>query len=177
MTEQLNVLALGIIKANLILVYGLGISALIEDTETVKQALNRGISTLTAMLFGGIILWCFGGFAFRSPAVQVGYYLSVGLVSSVLARFVLSKENRFQACPADSALVGLLLLLASGGLGGADNVLISLGGGLGYSLVLVIVAVLRGRLARSPLPKALRGAPIILITAGLLGIALLGFRF
>jgi len=39
------------------------------------------------------------------------------------------------------------------------------------------MATLRERLELAPVPKALQGTPIMLITAGLLAVALLGFRF
>jgi electron transport complex protein RnfA len=53
----------------------------------------------------------------------------------------------------------------------------ALGAGLGFFLVLVVMASIRRRLELAPIPKPLRGLPIMLITTGLLAIALLGFRF
>ncbi len=46
---------------------------------------------------------------------------------------------------------------------------------LGFMLALVIFAGLRERLSMSKLPKAMQGAPIALITAGLLSMAFIGF--
>lgn len=132
------------------------------------------------MLLGGALLWLLGGITFASLSAQIGYYLLVGAVASVLAHSVLKQGGCLQDRLADSALVGLLLLLGGGaGVSGPGNVSAAFAGGLGYCFILVIMATLRQRLELAPIPRSLRGGvPILLITAGLLGgIALLGFRF
>lgn len=49
------------------------------------------------------------------------------------------------------------------------------GAALGFSLVLVMFAGVRERLAVSRVPKAFAGAPISFVTAGLLALAFMGF--
>lgn len=47
--------------------------------------------------------------------------------------------------------------------------------GLGFTLVLVLVTGLRERIELSPVPEALKGAPVILVLTGLVALAFLGF--
>ena len=47
--------------------------------------------------------------------------------------------------------------------------------GLGFSLVLVLFAALRERIAIADVPAPFKGAPIALITAGLMSLAFMGF--
>jgi electron transport complex protein RnfA len=47
--------------------------------------------------------------------------------------------------------------------------------GLGFSLVLVLFAAMRERLAIADVPKAFQGAAIGLVTAGLMSLAFMGF--
>lgn len=54
-------------------------------------------------------------------------------------------------------------------------VLLGLGAGLGFSLVLLLFASLRERLQAAEIPAAFRGAPIALITAGIMSLAFMGF--
>jgi electron transport complex protein RnfA len=49
------------------------------------------------------------------------------------------------------------------------------GAGAGYGLVLLLFAALRDRLETADVPAAFRGAPIALVTAGLLALAFVGF--
>ncbi|MDI9442009.1 MAG: hypothetical protein GX101_01115 [Firmicutes bacterium] len=177
MINGLDFLAETLVANNLILVQGLGLYAMLRRTNSVKEAFQAGYTTLFGMLIGGALLWLLAGYTFASLSVEIGFYLIVGAVASVFAHGILRQESSWEDRFADSALVGLLLLLGARGAEGAANVLLAFGGGLGYGLVLLVMAVLRQRLELAPIPKALKGAPILLITAGLLGIALLGFRF
>ncbi len=49
------------------------------------------------------------------------------------------------------------------------------GAGLGFALVLLAFAALRERADRAPVPAVFRGAPLALLTAGLMAIAFTGF--
>ncbi len=49
------------------------------------------------------------------------------------------------------------------------------GAAVGFGLVLVLFAAMRERLEASPVPAPLRGAPIALISAGLMALAFMGF--
>lgn len=52
---------------------------------------------------------------------------------------------------------------------------LALGGGLGFTLAIVIMAGIREELDLCDVPKPLQGAPIALIVAGILALAFLGF--
>ncbi|HHW73523.1 MAG TPA: hypothetical protein GX393_09895 [Firmicutes bacterium] len=177
MTDGLQILAQTVISSNLILVQGLGLYALTRYTKSVREAAGAGVKTLAGMLIGSILLWLLSPIVPSSPAPQVGFYLLVGLVASLAASKLVMCETSGTDQAVDGALVGLLLLLGRGNTVGFQNVWTAFGAGLGFLLVLVVVATVRRRLDLAPIPKPLRGLPILLITVGLLGMALLGFRF
>jgi Na+-translocating ferredoxin:NAD+ oxidoreductase subunit A len=56
-----------------------------------------------------------------------------------------------------------------------DAVVFGFGAAVGFGLVLVLFAAMRERLEAAPVPAAFRGAPIALVTAGLMALAFLGF--
>lgn len=177
MTNGLDILAQTVITGNLILIQGLGLYALTRYTKSVKEAAWTGLSTLVAMLLGGLLLWLFQGIQLTSLSVEVGYYLVVGIMAALMAYKLLGRNISLEDALTDSALVGLLLLLSRDGVTGVNSLWVTLGAGVGYVLTLLVMATLRQRLDLAPVPKALRGTPILLITAGLLAIALMGFRF
>lgn len=177
MTNGLDILAQTIITSNLVLIQGLGLYALTRHTKDVKSAALAGLNTFVGMLVGAILLWLLGGFVPGAPALQVGFYLIVGLVAALVTPWLLRRDISLESKVLDSALIGMLLLMGRDGVTGVQNVWVALSAGLGYVLVLVVMATLRKRLELAPIPKALRGTPILLITAGMLAIALLGFRF
>lgn len=177
MTNGLEILAQTIVTGNVILVQGLGLYALTRYTKDVKSAAFAGLNTLVGMLVGAVLLWLLGGLVPSTPTFQVGFYLIIGLVAAAVTPWLLRQDTSLEQKAIDSALIGLLLLLGRDGVSGVQNVWIALGAGVGYLAVLVVMATIRKRLELAPIPKALRGTPILLITAGLLAIALLGFRF
>ena len=62
---------------------------------------------------------------------------------------------------------------------GIDNLLeavvLSFGAGIGFTMAICIMAGIRENLNLADVPKCLKGAPITLITAGLLTLAFMGF--
>ena len=62
---------------------------------------------------------------------------------------------------------------------GIDNLLeavvLSFGGGIGFTMAICIMAGIRENLNLADVPECLKGAPITLITAGILTLAFMGF--
>ena len=54
-------------------------------------------------------------------------------------------------------------------------VVMSFGAGIGFTVAICIMAGIRESLRTADVPKCLQGAPITLITAGLLALAFMGF--
>jgi electron transport complex protein RnfA len=73
------------------------------------------------------------------------------------------------------AVLGLALLNISAKHNFVESVVYGLGGALGFTLALVLFAAMRERLESADIPVHFRGAPIAMITAGLLSLAFLGF--
>ena len=73
------------------------------------------------------------------------------------------------------AVLGVPLLNAQQGHSFVEALLFGLGSALGFSLVLVLFAALRERLEGADVPAPFRGAPIALVTAGLMSLAFAGF--
>lgn len=73
------------------------------------------------------------------------------------------------------AVLGLALLNISKDHSFLQSLLFGLGGGAGFSLVLVLFAAMRERLAVADVPAPFRGAALGMITAGLISLAFMGF--
>ena len=73
------------------------------------------------------------------------------------------------------AVLGIAILLVQKEFNLLESVVYSVSTALGFTLALVLFAGLRERLALEDLPKAMKGVPIALITAGILAMAFMGF--
>ena len=56
-----------------------------------------------------------------------------------------------------------------------ETIVFSLFSALGFTLVIYLFSVIRERLELAPIPEALRGVPIALITASIMSIIFMGF--
>ena len=73
------------------------------------------------------------------------------------------------------AVLGVAILLVQKEYNLGEAVVYAVAVAVGFTLALVLFAGLRERLELENVPKALRGVPIALITAGILAIAFMGF--
>lgn len=73
------------------------------------------------------------------------------------------------------AVLAVALLAIGQDLGFLETVVYGVGAALGFSLVMVLFAALRERLQHAPVPAPFRGAPVALVTAGILSLGFMGF--
>jgi electron transport complex protein RnfA len=73
------------------------------------------------------------------------------------------------------AILGVAILVIKKDFNLVQGTVFAIATSLGFGLALVIFAGIRERLDMYDTPKAMKGAPIALITAGLLSLAFMGF--
>lgn len=73
------------------------------------------------------------------------------------------------------AVLGIAILLVQKELNLAHSVVYAVATAIGFTLALVLFAGLREKLELNDVPKAMKGVPIALITAGILAMAFMGF--
>ena len=74
------------------------------------------------------------------------------------------------------AVLGVALLAVDQNLSLLQTTVFSIGAAAGFTGVMVMFGAMRERLEHPDLPLSLRGAPIALITAGLMSLAFMGFQ-
>ena len=73
------------------------------------------------------------------------------------------------------AVLGVALTNVQDGYNFIQSVLSGFGTAVGYTIAIVLLASIRGRIREEDIPAPLRGAPIVLICAALMSIAFMGF--
>ena len=73
------------------------------------------------------------------------------------------------------AVLNVAIFNADNSLGFVQSVVNGFAGAVGYTIAIVLLAGIRSRINEKDLPKPLRGAPIVMISAALMSIAFLGF--
>ncbi len=86
----------------------------------------------------------------------------------------LPREGLWPLLLANGAALGAMLIGSASGFGAAIG--LGLGGGLGFWLVLTLLDDLLQQVDETKVPIAFRGTPMLLVCAGLMGLAFLGFN-
>ncbi|MCC8019978.1 MAG: electron transport complex subunit RsxA [Rikenellaceae bacterium] len=73
------------------------------------------------------------------------------------------------------AVLGVAILLVQKEFNMLESVVFSISNAIGFTLAIVLFAGLREKLELEDLPKAMRGVPVALVTAGILAMAFMGF--
>lgn len=172
---------------NVVLVKFLGLCPFVGVSRKIDAAIGMGFATTFVLTMASAASWLIEHFALAPLGLEYLRILSFILVIAAVVQFteaVIRKASPslYQALgiylpliTTNCAVLGVALLNLQEGHGFAESLLYGFGSALGFTLVMVVFAGQRERLARLTAPAAFRGAPIAFITAGLLSMAFMGF--
>jgi len=190
--DTLTVLLLGFISIvlinNLVFTKFLGICPYLGVSERIDMAFGMGLAVTFVVTLSGTMTWMIDHLILMEYGLEVTRYLcfilviagAVQLVEMYLRKFFPSLYDSFgiflPLITTNCAILGLCLFI---NLWEIDNLLqavvLSFGAGIGFTMAICIMAGIRENLNMADVPRCLKGAPITLITAGLLALAFMGF--
>ena len=145
----------------------------------VWTAVLMGISALAGWAIDALVLEPLGLGFLRTPAFVLSVAGLAFFLEAAAARIspllVRSSGFSMQAMAINCATLGIVLLATRGGYTAAESLIAGLAAGLGFMLVRALMAAIGERLEIERIPKALRGFPLELISAGLMAYAFMAF--
>ncbi len=176
-----------IFTANILLVYFLGMCSFLSVSKQVKTALGLGMAvtfvlTVTSALNYLVyyyILEPLGLDYLRYIAFIVVIAGAVQLLEMIIERFSESLYINLgiflPLITVNCAILGVSLFMVIRKYTFIQSVLFGTGSGLGWLLAIVALAGIRQRLNEQKIPVGLRGPGIVLIIAGIMAMAFIGF--
>jgi electron transport complex protein RnfA len=177
-----------VVVNNLVLTKFLGICPYLGVSGRLDMAFGMGMAVTFVVTLAGTVTWLIDNLLLVTPMLEVTRYVcfilviagAVQLVEMYLRKFFPTLYESFgiflPLITTNCAILGLCLFL---NLWEIDKfvkaVVLSFGAGIGFTLAICIMAGIRESLEMADVPKCLKGAPITLITAGLLTLAFMGF--
>ena len=172
---------------NVVRVKFLGLCPLMGVSNKLDSALGMGLATTFVLTLASFASWLLEHF-FLAP-LELGFLriLTFILVIAVVVQFtemVVRKVSPplyqvlgifLPLITTNCAVLGIALLNVQQEHGLLESLLYGFGSALGFTLVLVMFAGLRERLALANVPTAFSGSPIAFVVAGLLSLAFMGF--
>jgi len=190
--DLLYVLLTGFISVvlinNLVITKFLGICPYIGVSGRIDMAFGMGLAVTFVMTLSGTLTWMIDHWLLMPLNLEVARYVAfimviaaaVQLVEMYLKKFFPPLYESFgiflPLITTNCAILGLCLFLVVWGTSTLiEAVVLSFGGGIGFTIAICIMAGIRENMQMVDVPESLRGAPITLITAGLLALAFMGF--
>jgi len=178
-----------VIINNLVFTKFLGICPYLGVSGRIDMAFGMGMAVTFVVTLAGTITWLIDHLLLMQiPGLEVTRYIcfilviagAVQLVEMYVRKFFPALYESFgiflPLITTNCAILGLCLLLYLWGTGDfIKAVVLSFGAGIGFTMAICIMAGIRENLELSDVPDALKGAPITLITAGILTLAFMGF--
>ncbi len=187
MKELLLIFISTVLINNFVLSYFLGICPFLGVSGRISSSLGMGFSVIFVMTFSSAISWLIYHMILVKFNLEFLAYVLFILVIASLVQIVEMFIRKFSPplykalgiylplITTNCAILGCVLFMVSRDYSMLESVVFGFSGGIGFSLVLWIMAGIREELAYNDVPAVFKGAPITLITAGLLALCFMGF--
>ena len=187
MNEYLLIVLGTVLVNNVVLVKFLGLCPFMGVSNKIDSAIGMGFATTFVLTLAATASWVLEHFVLMPLGVGYLRIITFILVIAAVVQFTEMAVRKFSPVlyqvlgiflpliTTNCAVLGVALLNIQEEFTFIQSVLFGFGSAVGFSLILVVFAGLRERLALAEVPGAFSGAPIGFITAGLLSLAFMGF--
>ncbi|QVL47426.1 MAG: electron transport complex subunit RsxA [Thiocapsa sp.] len=172
---------------NVVLVKFLGLCPFMGVSNKLDSALGMGLATTFVLTLAAVASWLLEWFVLQPLDIGFLRILTFILVIAAVVQFTEMAVRKLSPAlyqvlgiflpliTTNCAVLGVALLNVQEEHGFLQSVLYGFGSALGFTLVMLLFAGMRERLALAQVPAAFTGTPIAFIAAGLLSLAFMGF--
>ena len=188
MDNLLWIIATTALVNNFVLTQFLGLCPLFGASSQLHSALGMALATTFVLTFSSLL----SGLVYHWLLVPFDLqHIRIIAFIVVIAVFVQAIEALIRASlpllhqtlglylpliTTNCAVLAAMLFNVREELGFLDAIAYSFGTAIGFSLVLISFAAIRERIVEAKVPAPFRGASILMITAGLMSLAMMGFQ-
>jgi len=187
MIEYFLILVSTVLANNFVLVRFLGLCPFMGVSNKLEGAIGMSVATMFVLTLSAATSYLLSAYLLRPLGLE--YLSTLGFILVIAAVVQLTEMVMRKTSPLLYRILGIFLPLITSNcavLGVAllnmqeqhnllQSALYGFGAAAGFGLVLVMFAAMRERIAHADVPLHFRGAPIGLITAGLMALAFMGF--
>ena len=188
MSNLLQIAISAILVNNFVLVRFLGICPFLGVSKKTDTALGMGMAVTFVMALASMLTYLANTYILVPLDAQYLQTITFILIIACLVQFVemfLQKMSPslynalgiyLPLITTNCAVLGVTLLSVQNDYNLIETTVFGACAGIGFMVAIVLFSGIRERLNTAPIPKALRGVPIALISASLLAMAFLGFQ-
>ena len=185
--EYLLIFVSAIFVNNIVLSQLLGICPFLGVSKKIDTALGMGMAVAFVLTISTTVTFLVQKYVLDPLSLQYLQTITFVLVIAALVQMVeivLKKVSPvlYQSLgiflpliTTNCAVLGVAILVIQKDFSLIESIVYSVATALGFALALVVFAGLREQLSLVSVPKAMKGVAVVLVTAGLLSLAFMGF--
>ena len=187
MADYALILVGTVLVNNFVLVKFLGLCPFMGVSRKLETAMGMGMATTFVLTLSSVCSYLVNEYLLKP--FELDYLQTITFILVIAAVVQLTEMIMHKTSPllyqvlgiflplitTNCAVLGVALLNVQQQHGFIESGLYGFGAAIGFSMVLVLFAAMRERIAAADIPVALRGPAIALVTAGLMSIAFMGF--
>ena len=172
---------------NFILAKFLGLCPFFGVSKKLGNAVSMGLAVTLVMLIASVATWVINNYLLIPFGVEymniIMYILVIASLVQMIELFIkrtnLTLYNALgiylPLITTNCAVLGITLINAKESYSLIESIAASLGGGVGFLLVLIIMSGIREKLEIADTPRSMRGLPVAMLVGMLLGLTFFGF--
>ena len=172
---------------NFIVARFLGLCPFFGVSKKLRNAISMGGAVTFVMLIASVATWVITNYILIPLDVLymriVVYILVIAtlvqIVELIIKRTNLTLYNAFgiylPLITTNCAILGITLINFRESYSFIESIVAALGGGIGFAFILTVMSGIREKLELADCPKAMKGLPVAIFVAMLLGLAFFGF--
>lgn len=179
-------LSLAIIN-NFIVSRFLGLCPFFGVSKKLGNAVSMGVAVTLVMLIASLATWIINHYILIPFGVEymniIMYILVIASLVQMIELFIkrtnLTLYNALgiylPLITTNCAVLGITLINAQESYSLLESMVAALGGGVGFTLVLIIMSGIREKLEIADTPRSMKGLPVAMLVGMLLGLTFFGF--
>ena len=187
MTEYALILVSTVLVNNFVLAKFLGLCPFMGVSRKLETATGMGLATTFVLTLSAICSYLANEYLLAPLGLEYLKTITFILVIAVVVQFtemVVHKTSPLlyqvlgiflPLITTNCAVLGVALLITQQKYGFLESAVYGFGAAVGFSLVLVLFAAMRERIAVADVPTPFKGPAIALITASMMSMAFMGF--
>ncbi|VAW49617.1 Electron transport complex protein RnfA [hydrothermal vent metagenome] len=187
MQEYVLILIGTVLVNNFVLVQFLGLCPFMGVSKKTDVALGMGLATTFILTLSSVLSYLIYSYLLQPFGLE--YLQTIAFIIAIAAVVGFTEMAIHKTSPVlyqvlgiylplittNCAVLGVALLNVTENNNFIESAFFGFGAAVGFTLVMVLFASLRERIDASDVPVPFKGAPIALITAGLMSMAFMGF--
>ncbi|MFO8020818.1 MAG: electron transport complex subunit RsxA [Perlabentimonas sp.] len=185
--EYIIIIISAVFVNNIVLAQFLGICPFLGVSGKVETAIGMSGAVTFVMTIAAIVTYLIMHYVLIP--LQIDYMQTVAYILVIASLVQMVEIILKKASPAlyqalgvflplittNCAILGVAILLVQKEFNLLESVVFAIGHAIGFALALIVFAGIREALDLVDVPKAMKGAPIALLVAGILALAFMGF--